>query len=395
MIIKRQQYYLLKKRIKEKRKFIQVVVGPRQVGKTTLVNQLTQHEKFLYYYVSADSNDAINSYWISMQWDTARIKLKNSKAKQLILIIDEIQKINNWSKTVKAEWDKDTRDKINIKTIILGSSSLLIQKGLTESLAGRYEKIYMPHWSYTEINEAFDTSPQKYAWFGGYPGSYDLIKDENRWKEYIKESLIETTVSKDILMLNRIDKPALLKRLFELGCIYSGQILSYNKMLGQLHDAGNTVTLSHYLNLLSNAGLLTGLEKYSIKKIRQRASSPKFQIHNTAFISAQTNESLKQILSQPIKWGRIIESTVGAHLVNYSQTENFNLYYWRHNNYEIDFVLSLDDKIIGLEIKSGGAHKISGMNEFSKMINPQKILLIGDKGLPWQEFLKMNPLNLF
>ena len=285
--------------------------------------------------------------------------------------------------------------KKNIKTIILGSSSLLIQKGLTESLAGRYEKIYMPHWTYTEINEAFDISPIKYAWFGGYPGSYNLIKDERRWKEYIRESLIESTVSKDILMLNRIDKPALLKRLFELGCLYSGQILSYTKMLGQLLDAGNTVTLSHYLNLLSNAGLLTGLEKYSTKKIRQRASSPKFQIHNTAFISAQTNESLNQVLSQPVKWGRIIESVVGAHLINYSRIENFNLYYWRHNNYEIDFVLSFDNKIIGLEIKSGGAHKISGTNEFSKMINPQKILLIGDKGLPWQEFLKMNPLNLF
>ncbi len=391
----RPQYYVLKKRLKEKRKFILTIFGPRQVGKTTLITQLIKNEKLLFHYVSADAIATSNKTWIPQQWETARLKLKSSKARQLILIIDEIQKIENWSEIVKKEWDNDTGNKINIKVIVLGSSTLLIKKGLTESLAGRFEIIYMGHWSFTEINKAFNIPVEKFAWFGGYPGSYQLAKDEQRWKDYIKNSLIETTISKDILMLYQVNKPALLKRLFELGCLYSGQILSFTKILGQLQDAGNTVTLSHYLSLLNEAGLIYGIPKYSIQPFRQRASNPKFQVYNSAFISSQMFETFKEVKKLPQKWGRIVEVAIGAHLINFAKTENYQVYYWRHINNEVDFVLRYHEKIIGLEVKSGNKAPKKGIEAFSKMFNPKKVLLVGTSGIPWQEFLKINPLELF
>jgi uncharacterized protein len=385
----------LTSRLKEPRKFIQVLIGPRQVGKTTLITQLLQKNKWPNHFTSADAVAASNSVWLEQQWEIARIKKEQGNAQEFLLVIDEIQKINNWSETVKLLWDNDTKTGVNIKVILLGSSRLLLQQGLTESLAGRFETTYMGHWSFREMQQAFDWNSNQYAWFGGYPGSASLIGEENRWKAYVQQSLIEPSISKDILMLTRIDKPALMKRLFELGCMYSGQILSYNKVMGQLQDAGNTTTLSHYLDLLNTAGLLGGVEKYSSNLIYKRASSPKFQVHNTALISAQSNDLFEEIILSPENWGRIIESTVGAHLINYSLTEGFNIYYWRERNMEVDFVLEKRGKLIGLEVKSGATQKSSGMSAFQKEFNPQKVLLVGNSGLPWQDFLQTNPVSLF
>lgn len=196
-------------------------------------------------------------------------------------------------------------------------------------------------------------------------------------------------------MLTRVDKPALMKRLFEMGCLYSGQILSYTKMLGQLQDAGNTTTLSQYLNLLDTAGLLGGLEKYSKDIIRKRASSPKFQVHNTALISAQRNETFQDITVQPAQWGRMVESAIGSHLINHALTERFMLYYWRERNEEVDFIIEKGGKAVALEIKSGATQSRSGMTAFQKQFNLHKMLLVGNSGIPWQDFLKLNPVELF
>ena len=383
------------KRIQEPRRFLQVIMGPRQVGKTTLVTQLAAQLKMDYYFVSADSVAAGNITWLEQQWETARIKLVQQEAKDFLLVIDEIQKIDNWSEIVKLLWDTDTRNNLNLKVILLGSSRLLLQQGLSESLAGRFESTYMGHWSFNEMQQAFGWDVNKYVWFGGYPGSATLVDDEERWKAYVSESLIETSISKDILMLTRVDKPALMKRLFELGCLYSGQILSYTKVLGQLLDAGNTTTLSHYLELLDTAGLLAGIEKYAPDVIRQRSSSPKFQVHNTALISAQRNELFKDALAKRDEWGRMVESAIGAHLINYAITEKFNLYYWRERNEEVDFVIERKGKVIGLEVKTGATGSTSGMTAFKNKFNPDKVLLIGNAGLPWQEFLNLNPVSLF
>ena len=394
-MFERPHLQILIKRMHEPRRFLQVIMGPRQVGKTTLVSQLAAQVKFDYLFVSADSIASGNATWLEQQWEAARIKLAQHETKEFLLVIDEIQKISNWSETVKLLWDTDTRSNLNLKVILLGSSRLLLQQGLTESLAGRFESIYMGHWSFDEMQQAFGWDVNQYVWFGGYPGSATLVDEEDRWKTYVTDSLIETSISKDILMLTRVDKPALMKRLFELGCLYSGQILSYTKVLGQLQDAGNTTTLSHYLELLDTAGLLAGIEKYAPDVIRQRSSSPKFQVHNTALISAQRNDLFKDTLAKRDDWGRMVESASGAHLINHSLTEKFNLHYWRERNEEIDFVIERKGKVIGLEVKSGAAGSTSGMTAFKNKFNPDKILLIGKAGLPWQDFLKLNPVSLF
>lgn len=386
---------LIKPRIEEPRKFIQVILGPRQVGKTTMITQLLSQLSIPNLYESADAISATNSVWLMQVWESARLRLKASGASEFLIVIDEIQKIDNWSEIVKQQWDKDTRENINIKVILLGSSRLLIQKGLTESLAGRFETLYLGHWSYTEMQEAFGWNIQQYVYFGGYPGSATLINDDERWKNYIKDSLIETSISKDILMLTRVDKPALLKRLFELGCLYSGQILSYTKIIGQLQDAGNTTTLANYLKLLSDCGLLGGLDKYAGDIIRKRGSSPKLQVYNNALITSQSNDTYKKATINPELWGRLVESSVGAHLINYTISERFNLYYWRDGNYEVDFILEKGDEVIGLEVKSGMRAENAGMRVFAERFNPKKVLLVGTGGIPYDEFLKINPKELF
>ncbi len=385
----------IKSRIKEPRKFIQIIFGPRQVGKTTMVTQLLEQLSIPNLHESADAISATNSTWLAQVWESARLRLKASGAAEFLLVIDEIQKIDNWSEVVKQQWDKDTRENTNIKVILLGSSRLLIQKGLTESLAGRFETLYLGHWSYAEMQEAFGWSIEQYVYFGGYPGSASLINDEERWKNYVKDSLIETSISKDILMLTRVDKPALLKQLFEIGCLYSGQILSYTKILGQLQDAGNTTTLANYLRLLSDSGLLGGLEKYAGNIIRKRGSSPKFQVYNNALITAQSDYSYEKAIIDPELWGRLVESSVGTHLLNHSVSERYNLNYWREGKHEVDFVLEKGDKVIGLEVKSGKRGENKGMGVFVEKFHPEKVLLVGTGGIPYDEFLKINPKELF
>jgi len=230
-MFERSELQVLQGRLTETRKFIQVVSGPRQVGKTTIISQLYNKIKIPVLYESADAIPPGNTLWLDQLWEAARLRMKSQGSEEYILIIDEVQKIPNWSETVKKNWDFDSFNKTNLKVILLGSSRLLLQQGLTESLTGRFENITLPHWSFTEMNKAFGWDEDTYAWYGGYPGSADLIKDGDRWERYIRDSIIETSISKDILMLTRVNKPALLKNLFELGCLYSGQILSYSKML--------------------------------------------------------------------------------------------------------------------------------------------------------------------
>lgn len=386
---------ILKKRLNEPRGFIQVVVGPRQVGKTTMISQLVKQLPFETLFVTADDVPAADRTWIKNSWSEARRKLFNSEKKEFLLVIDEIQKIDHWSETVKKEWDTDTFEGRNLKVVILGSSRLLIQKGLTESLAGRFESIYLTHWNYAEMKEAFGWSVNQYIWFGGYPGSVRLLEDESRWKAYIRDSLIETSLSKDVLMLTRVDKPALLRRLFEIGCIYSSQIVALHKIQGELQEKGNLTTLSNYLNLLREAGLITGIEKYAGDILRKRSSRPKFQVFNNALMSAQTDVHYPQILSDHKEWGRMVESAVGVHLLNASLDKKFNLYYWNENNHEVDFVIEKNGKLIGIEVKSGKDSQNQGMALFEKAYNPHHIFIVGTDGIPFEEFLASDPSTLF
>jgi len=169
-MFERSYLQLLTRRIIEPRRFIQVLFGPRQVGKTTLVYQLLEKCGIPNHFASADAFDAFNVAWLEQQWETARLKMDLEKASEFLLVIDEIQKIDNWSEIVKLLWDTDARKKRALKVILLGSSRLLLQQGLTESLAGRFETTYMGHWSLSEMEQAFGWTSDQYVWFGGYPG---------------------------------------------------------------------------------------------------------------------------------------------------------------------------------------------------------------------------------
>ncbi|SFU19689.1 hypothetical protein SAMN04489724_0176 [Algoriphagus locisalis] len=380
----------------EPRMFIQVIYGPRQVGKTTMIRQIMKDADLPHTLVAADAVPATDRLWIAQQWENARMKQSATPELPYILVIDEVQKIDNWSEQVKAEWDKDTAEERDIRVVLLGSSRLMLQQGLTESLAGRFESTYLGHWSYKEMKDAFGLSPEEFIWYGGYPGAILLKEDEDRWKNYVRDALLETSISKDILMLTRVDKPALMKRLFEIGSSYSGQVLSFTKIMGQLADAGNTTTLANYLELLNEAGLLGGLEKYSPNLVRKRSSSPKFMVHNTAIMSGVSNETMETLREDHRAWGRWVESAVGAHLVNQAFKERkLHIYYWREGNDEVDFVIEYKKRIIALEVKTSKVGGLAGLNSFATTYHPEKSLVIGTDGIPWEEFLQMDVLELY
>lgn len=389
-MFKRPIHGKLMERMSEPRRFIQVLYGPRQSGKTTLAHQVMADLEIPSHYASADEPTLKDRTWIEQQWEVARLKVESEK--NALFVMDEAQKIDGWSETVKRLWDEDTAKGLPLHVMLLGSSPLLVQRGLTESLAGRFEVIPVTHWSFGEMREAFDWSLDEYIFFGGYPGGADLINDQKRWSNYIRDALIETTISRDILLMTRVDKPALLRRLFELGCSYSGQILSYQKMLGQLQDAGNTTTLAHYLNLIEGAGLLAGLSKYAGQRVRQRASSPKLLVLNTALMTAQSQLSLGEAKQDTEFWGRLVESAIGAALMNGLRGENIELFYWSSRNREVDFVLSRGKSLVALEVKSGRRKvTLPGIEAFSKEFRVEKRLLIGAQGIPVEEFLLTPP----
>ena len=376
-------------RIKEPRKFIQVLLGPRQIGKTTLALQIEKELRIPFIYISADTVTLEDLSWIQIQWDIARHKISNEK--EGLLVIDEIQKIPRWSEVIKKLWDEDSKNKINLKVMLLGSSPWLMQNGLRESLAGRFEIIPITHWSYEEMRDFFGWDLNKYIYFGGYPGPVEFanLTEQSRWLNYINDSLIETTISRDILLMTQINKPILLRRLFQLGCNYSSQILSYQKMLGQLQDVGNTTTLAHYLELLSGAGLITGINKYANHKVRSKASSPKFMVYNTALMSAQSNKSYKEAISDSIFWGHLTESCIGAHILNKIRGTQIEVFYWREKNEEVDFILKKEKSVTAIEVKSSyKKDTFSGLKYFSKAFNPKRILIIGNQGISIEEFLK-------
>jgi predicted AAA+ superfamily ATPase len=380
-------FQTIKKRIAEPRRFVQVLAGPRQVGKTTLARQIMAEKGVVSHYATADEPTLRDRTWLEQQWETGRLRARG-QATGAILVLDEIQKVSGWSETAKRLWDEDTHAGIPLKVMLLGSAPLLIERGLTESLAGRFEVIPVPHWSFAEMREAFGWTVEQYVYFGGYPGSAPLIGEPARWRSYIVDSLIETTISRDILLMTRVDKPALLRRMFQLGCAYSGQILSYQKMLGQLQDAGNTVTLAHYLELLEGAGMVMGLMKYVHGQVRQRGSSPKLQVLNTALMSAQGGKAFEEVRNSGDDWGRYVESCVGAHLVNTSAGTAFEVTYWRERNHEVDFVLQLGTECVAIEVKSGRRREsLPGMAAFAKHFSPKKTLLVGSQGIALEEFL--------
>ena len=379
---------ILGERLKEPRRFLQVIAGPRQVGKTTLVHQALEPWGERALFASADEPTLRDRAWVAAQWEAGRARARESGRSGVVLALDEIQKIPAWSETVKRLWDEDSARRVPLRVVILGSAPLLIQRGLSESLAGRFELLPIPHWSFDEMRRAFGFTLEQYIYFGGYPGAAPLIEDPSRWARYIKDSLVETTIARDVLLLSRVDKPALLRQLFELGCRYSGQVLSYTKMLGQLQDAGNSTTLAHYLDLLAGAGMLTGLQKYAGSAVRQRGSIPKLQVLNTALMTALSGLSLAEARRDADYWGRLTESAVGAHLANAAMSEDCRLYYWREQNREVDFVVKAGRQVLAIEVKSGRRRDVlTGIAAFHSRFRNTRTLLVGADGVSLEGFL--------
>ena len=378
----------------EPRRFMQVLAGPRQVGKSTLVGQVLQNISIPHSLESADAVDPKDSDWIHRVWEGARTTMILRGETERLLVIDEIQKIDNWSEVVKREWDADTHQHVNLKVVLLGSSRLLLKRGLTESLAGRFELIRLGHWSYKEMHDAFGVALDEYIYFGGYPGAAHLIGDEKRWRKYIKDSLVAPAIEKDVLMTSNIYKPALMKQLFELGCGYSAEILSMTKLMGQLQDAGNVTTLASYLELLDQCELLTGLQKYAQDDARKRSSIPKYQVYNNALLTAYKGRSFLTDRTDTMLWGRWVESAVGAHLLSMAEEAGYQVYYWRETasnkadkDKEVDFIIVNKGEVTAIEVKSGRRGMNTGLPDFAKRFQPKRSFIVGTGGVSLEDFL--------
>ena len=400
----RDQVATLVSRLTEPPHFIIALFGPRQTGKTTIVRQALRRIEQPSRYLAVDEPDSASleippipagaslrrphvrdAEWLVLNWERARREADRSP-NGAVLVLDEIQKIPQWSGTVKGLWDADRAADRSLHVVILGSSPLRMQSGLTESLAGRFEPIQVTHWSFLEMADAFGFDLPGYLYFGGYPGAASLVRDPAQWRDYIQRALVEPNIERDLLAMTRVDKPALLKRLFELGASCSGQILSYTKLLGQLQDAGNTTTLARYIDLLENAGLLAGLQKYASHPHR-RGSSPKLTVLNTALMTAGSGYAFEEARADRTFWGRIVESAVGAHLIN-TATSDTHVYYWREGQHEVDFVLRRGPRLVGIEVKSGPRRgSPRGLETFRERFEPQRILVAGEGGVPLNEFL--------
>jgi hypothetical protein len=376
---------LLVREFEKQQPVFQVLTGPRQVGKTTIAHQVMDKLPFPFIYASADSPLPPGAEWIETQWRRAEVEADRSRG-PVLLVLDEVQKVRGWSESLKSVWDAARRSPRDIRLMVLGSSALLIREGLSESLAGRFFLHRCSHWTFQECVDAFGWDLPRWLYFGGYPGAAAFSDDERKWKRYVTDSLIETVLARDVLQLQKITKPTLLRHLFALAATFPAQILSYNKMLGQLHDAGNTTTLAHYIRLLETAFLVSGLELFSRGSIRKRGSSPKLLLWNNALITALSNRSFDESNSDAIWWGRLVENAVGGHIVNNLYPVDYSITYWRHGENEVDFVIARGTELCAIEVKSGRSGKVSGLEAFRARYPDARLIVVGGNGIPLHDF---------
>ena len=356
--------------------FIQVVTGPRQTGKSTAIMQALEKVDKPARSASADDVIAPNVEWLRAEWQQAR-NLQRDSGRPAVLVLDEVQKVHGWPNVVKGLWDADRRERRPLKVVLSGSSSLLRRKGLEDSLKGRFEVLRSTHWSLAECKEAFGFTLDEFLFFGGFPGAAQLAGDERRWRAYMRDSIIEPTISNDVLEQEDVRKPALMRALFGLGARFSGQELSYNKMLGQLQDASNTTTLAHYLTLLDKAGVLCGLEKHRPKAVNRRKSSPRLMVYDTALMTATSGHAKELLLNDSELRGHLVESAVGARLLALGPDLGFDVQWWREGDSEVDFVLAGEGKLTAIEVKSGRTKSQGGMAAFLRAYPEATRVVVG------------------
>lgn len=382
----------LSDRLRESRRFIQVVIGPRQTGKSTGVSQALGKLSAPVVEYAFDRPRDRRSAKLEEIWGQAREMLGSSP--EVILSLDEIQKVPDWSSTVKFLWDEDTRRGNNIKVVATGSSALTLRGGMAESLKGRFEEIASTQWTLAECRDAFGYSLDDFLFFGGYPGAAALKDEPDRWFAYMHDSIIEPTITQDVLEMETVKKPALLRALFEIGAMYSAREISYRKLLGQLDDRGNTEVISHYLDLLSHAGLLSGLRKYDEKPLRSKTSSPRLLVHDTSLMTAASEEDAEALFANPAQKGHLIETAAGAYLLERSRQERFSVRWWRNRNDEVDFVITKGRKRTAIEVKGGHTRRTKGLGAFVEKYPGTYVLIVGAESCPLEEFLLGN-ISLF
>ena len=400
-------------RMQEQPERIIYVTGPRHTGKTTAALQALTEIALPSRYVSAHvgksvahqptsrvAGDEVTPFsrkdrdWLVRNWQRSRRDAVKS-SDGFVLVLDEIEQVHDWSRIVKGLWDADRRSGVPLRVVILGSANFLLQTGLSEGLTGRYEPLGFTYWSFREMSDAFGFDIDQYIYFGGSPGAAGLVQDLPRWREHVLSALLESAVERDILGVTRIRKPALFKQFVELGCVHSGHLLSYSKMLRRLRDAGNTTTLTRYLELLSRTGLLAGLEKYSESLIQTKASIPKLNVLNTAFTSAFTDYDFEEAKRDRTYWGRLVESSVGAHLLN-SKTVNTRVRYWRGDDSEADFVLQQGGRLAAIEVRnSGNSRRKRGLEKFRARFPRAKTVVVGADAVPLSDFLQVPARHWF
>lgn len=393
----RRHLNILKSRMAEPRRRMQIVMGPRQVGKSTLVGQFTEGVSVPFDFFAADGVNRFDSSWIPNKWQQVRMRMDIHSEQEHILIIDEVQKIRGWSEQVKKEWDEDSRSHRNLKVILLGSPRLLLQKGLEESLEGRFETIKMGYWDWQEMHEAFGFSMDEYVYFGGFPGLAPDIQDEDRWRNLMEDSIISPILTRDILEIEEIRNPALLRQVFELASIESAKELSLTKMQGTM-NSGTVPTIKNYLDILNKSMIVQPLQNYSPSRVKEKQSVPKMQVFNNAFRNRFGTFSFDEARVDPAEWGRLVESAVGAHLANRAMTDDYELFYWRNERrQECDYVLRKGQALVAIEVKSGSVDKTVGFEKFKEQFadNVTAAFIVGPHALPLDDFFIMDLKSLF
>lgn len=376
---------VLESRLREPRRFIQIVVGPRQTGKSTAVGQALSKLDAPVVSLAFDRPRDRRSSRIEEVWRQAREV--EEREGEVILSLDEIQKVSDWSSTVKFLWDEDSAAGRKVKVVLTGSSALTLQKGMAESLKGRFEELFSTQWTFGECREAFRYSLEQFLFFGGYPGASAFVTDQDRWFSYLHNSIIEPTITQDVLEMETVKKPALLRALFEIGAAYSAQEVSYRKLLGQLDDRGNVEVISHYLDLLNHAGLLAGLKKYDDKVLVAKTSSPRLMVHDTSLMTAAREEDCATLFADSAQRGHLAETAVGAYLIARSKQERFAVHWWRKGNAEVDFVLKKGAKRTAIEVKSGRTGSLAGLARFADEYPGTYMMVVGGEKCPLEHFL--------
>ncbi|MCY4519016.1 MAG: AAA family ATPase [Acidimicrobiaceae bacterium] len=411
---RRLQVATIVERLNEPPERLLAIFGPRQSGKTWAVRQalasIPQRSRIVpvdapdedvesnpigfsnaagttggYVRLATASRDV---QWLVDIWEEARYQARSSD-RGFVLALDEIQRVQGWAAAVKGLWDADRASGCPLHVVMLGSAPLLMQAGLNESLMGRFEPIDFVHWSFDEMADAFEFDLDEYVYFGGYPGAASFVSDHQRWHRYVRSSLVEPSIERDVIDMTRVDKPELLRQVFDVAARHSGRMLSYTQMLGLLEDAGNTTTVTRYLDLLHQVGLVTGLPAYSESAV-SRASSPKLNVLNTGLMSMASGYTFHQARVDRTLWHYLVESAVGAHLLN-SSSPGTNVAYWRGRRrrsvVEVSFVVERGPHRVGIDVASEAEHEaLPGLDEFADRFDA-RTLVVGEGGVPLDEFL--------